>query len=421
MDIPRAAKNRWKLPLRIIGSFLVVGVLAAITLGFSRLKEAAPQLDGSLLWIGAAERGEFVRQVRGNGILVPREEWWIASPGDGRIDKIHVQPGEEVLPGQVLFTLSNPVLEQEVQDTEWRLEAAQAELKNQIAQLESQELDKEDSIVTLQAQLDVAEIEAERDRRLYEEGISSQIKWETSAAKQTELETRLKLADRRLDKVKESTEASLSVQKATVAQFNGLLELKKKQRADLAVASHEKGFVKQVLIEVGQQVTPATSLARMAKPDSLKAELNIPETQIKDVAVGQPVTVDTRNGIIDGVVDRIDPAVLNGTIEVEVRLTSELPKGARPDLSVEGRIELDRRSDVLYVERPISSLENAEFEVFRLSTTEPVAHRTRVRFGRSSVNTIEVLEGLNPGDRIILSDMSKYSGNDHIRLRNRTH
>ena len=417
MDIPRESKKIWKKPVQMIGFLVVAGGLVAITAGFSKLRKADPQLDEDLLWIGTAQRGEFIRQVRGSGILVPKEEWWIAAPGDGQVNKIHIQAGERVDSGQVIFTLTNPILEQEVQDARWRLQAAKAELRNQIAQLESQELDREDSMVTIEAQLVVAKMESVRDRRLYEEGISSKIKWDTSEAKQTELETRLALSKRRLSKMKESTEASLAVQRATIEQFIGLLELKEQQRTDLAVSSPESGIVKQALIEVGQQVTTATSLAQMAKPDSLKAELNIPETQIRDVALGQPVSIDTHNGLIDGIVARIDPAVFEGTIQVEVELTSELPRSARPDLSVEGRIELDRRDDVLHIERPISGRENAYLEVFKLAVNEPVAERTRIKLGRSSVTTIEVLDGLNPGDRIILSDMSKYEGNDRIRLR----
>jgi HlyD family secretion protein len=417
MDIQRDSRKSWKRPVQFLGFLVLVGGLVAITVGSSRLKDAAPVLDESLLWIGTAERGEFIRQVRGNGILVPKVEWWISSPGDGLIDKIHIEAGELVTSGQVIFTLSNPILEQEVQDTKWRLQGAEAELKNQLAQLESQKLDREEAMVTVKAQLEVADMEAERDRLLYEGGISSKIQWDTSAAKQRELKIRLTLAEKRLDKLKDSSEAVLAVQRATVEQFVGLLALKEQQHQDLAVTSREPGLVKQVLIEEGQQVTTATSLAQMAQPNQLKAELKLPETQIRDVMIGQNVVIDTHNGLIEGIVERIDPAVLEGTIEVEVRLTSELPKGARPDLSIEGRIELDRRADVLHVERPISSRENAYMEIFKIAADERVARRTRVQLGRSSVTTIEILEGLEPGDRIILSDMSKYEGNDSIRLR----
>ena len=265
-----------------IGAFLVtIIVLSAITLGFSRLKEADPQLDESLLWIGTAQRGEFIRQVRGNGILVPKEECWISSPGDGQIDEIHVQAGESVATGQVIFVLSNPILEQEVQDTRWRLQAAKAGLRNQVDQIGSLELDKEDAMVMLEAQLEGAKMEAKRDGQLYEGGISSKIQWDTSVTKQTELETRVGLSKKHLGKMKGSSEAALAAQRATVEQFIGLLKLKEKQHADLAVTSRDSGIVKQVLIEVGQQITSATSLAQMAKPGSLKAELNIPETQIQ--------------------------------------------------------------------------------------------------------------------------------------------
>lgn len=417
MDIPKESKRGLKILRR--GFILTVGavILIGVTVGVARLKEADRQIDEDLLWIGVVERGEFVRQVRGSGVLVPKEEWWLSAPGDGTVANVLIEPGQRVDIGQPILTLTNPVLEQEVQDAKWKLQAAEAELENQTAQLESQELDSEDAIVTLQAQLHVANLEATRDLALFKEGILGEHQAKTSEAKEDELETRLELAKRRLKQKEAGTKAALAVQEATVEQLSGMLALKEKQRTDLVVTSNEPGIMKQLLVEIGQQVTSGTTLAHMADPNELKAELNIPETQIRDVANGQPVIIDTRNGKIDGKVARIDPAVVNGTVNVEVTLTGELPKSARPDLSVEGRIELERRPDVLHVERPVSSREDAPMEVFLIARNTGVAERKLIRLGRSSVNTIEILDGLEPGDEIILSDMSKYEGDDRIRLR----
>ena len=416
MDIPKERK-RFKSLRYIAGIVVIGGVLTGATLGFSRMKEAAPVVDEDLLWVGTAQQGEFVRQVRGNGVLVPKIEWWLSAPGEGQVAQVHVEPGQRVEKGDPIISLTNPVLDQEVQDAKWKLQAAEAELKNQTAQLASQELDRKDAIVTLEAQLKVARMESTRDAALHEEGLLGKHQADTSAAKEDELRTRLQLAKERLDTVKEATAASLAVQEATVEQLNGLVALKEKLKNDLVVTSRESGIMKQLLVEVGQQVTSATTLAHMAEPNELMAELNIPETQIKDILLGQYVQVDTRNGFIDGEVKRIDPAVLEGTIKVEVALTSELPNSARPDLSVEGRIELDRRPDVLYIERPTVSRENADIEIFCIAREDNLATKRRVRLGRSSVNTIEVLDGLAPGDRVILSDMTKYQSDDRIRLR----
>lgn len=417
MDVPLQRNRRWKSIRNGLGVVTVIVLIAAATFGFSRIKEAPPTINEDLLWIGTAQRGEFIRQVRGNGVLVPKVEWWLSAPGAGQVSRIHVEPGQRVAKGDPIVSLTNPILEQEVQDAKWKLQAAEAELKNQTAQLESQELDRKDAIVTLEAQLKVASMEAARDAELFKEGLLGKHQMDTSAAKEEELNTRLQLAQERLKTVKESTAASLAVQESTVEQLNGLVALKERQLQDLVVASREAGIMKQLLVEVGQQVTSATTLAHMAEPNELMAELNVPETQIKDIQLGQYVQVDTRNGYIDGEVKRIDPAVLEGTVKVEVALTSELPNSARPDLSVEGRIELDRRSDVLFIERPTISRENADIEMFCIAREDNLATKRRIRLGRSSVNTIEVLEGLAPGEQVILSDMTKYQGDDRIRLR----
>jgi HlyD family secretion protein len=411
MDVPRT--GLW----RSLAAVSVIAALAAATMGFSALKAAPPTVKEDLVWIGQVQRGEFVRQVRGNGTLVPKDEWWIPAPADGRVDRIHIQPGETVLPGTVILTLSNPALEREVLNAQWELKAAEAELENQKAQLETQRLDREEALVTLESELTVAKLALERDQKLYDDGIVSRHILNISEAKFEELTTRMKLAKRRLVKTAEATDARLSVQQATAEQLSGQLQLKEKLLHDLDITSKEAGILQQVLVEAGQQVTPATSLVKVARPDSLKAEIKIAETQMKDVVVGQSVSIDTRNGIIAAHVGRIDPAVLEGSVMVEVELDGELPKGARPDLSVEGVIEIERLNDVLYTGRPVSSREFGQVEIFKVARDTGIAEKTLVRLGRSSVNQVEIVEGLQEGDRVILSDMAKWADVDRIRLK----
>lgn len=417
MDVPRASARRSRYVRRVLLLALVAVALAGVTVGFSRLKSAAPVVDEDLLWVGVVERGEFLRSVRGNGTLVPKVERWIPAPGEGRVERIHIQPGETVEAGQAILTLSNPVLERDVQDARWQLAAAEAELKNKAAQLEGQLLDREDAIVTIDAELTVAKLAADRDQQLLDEGILAQHQRDTSRAKHQELETRLALAHRRLDKTRQATQAELAVHEATVEQLRSLQALRKRQLADLNVSSSEAGVLQQLLVEEGQQVTPGTSLAKVARPDDLKAELRIPETQTRDIVLGQKVAIDTRNGIVQGRVVRIDPAVSEGSVTVEVELMGTLPRGARPDLSVEGTIEIERLDNVLFMDRPASGRENGRLELFRVDRSRNEAVRTMVHLGRSSVNAIEIVSGLEEGDRVVLSDMSKWNDVDLIRLK----
>lgn len=417
MDIPRSrpARARW---LRRGGALIAVAItIGGITYGLLRLETAAPTVDSSLLWIGTVEHGEFVRTVRGSGVLVPKVEWWIPAPAEGRVEKIHLDPGEAVTAGEPIIVLGNPEVEQAVWSARQELAAADAELINRQAQLDTDRLDREDALVILEAELDVSKRTLERDTQLHEEGLLSQYLLDESAAKVAELQTRVELASRRIEKSAEAREAQLTALNAKAEQAKGQLAMREQQLENMHVSTDRAGILQQVLVEVGQQVTPSTSLAKVAQPGELDAELLVAESQMRDVVVGQSVEIDTRNGIVAGRVVRVDPTVLNGTVTVEVELLGDLPRGVRSDLSVEGAIELDRADNVSYIGRPVGARENASGELFKLDGKGEYAERMKVRFGKSSINSMEVLEGLAPGDRVILSDMSKWDHVDRVRLR----
>ena len=417
MDVPRR-KAPWKKWASRVGVVAVIAALiGGVTYGLTQLETAAPTVDSGLLWIDDVQHGEFVRTVRGSGVLVPKVEWWIPAPTDGRVERIYLDPGDEVTPETPIFELGNPAVEQAVWTARQELAAANAELSNREAQLDTDRLDREDALVILKAEHEVAKRTLERDTQLHSEGLLSQYLLDESAAKVSELETRVELASRRLDKSAEARAAQLDALEAKVEQAKGVLEMREKQLADMRVTSDDGGILQQVLVEVGQQVTPSTSLAKVAQPGELDAELLVAESQMRDVAVGQLVEVDTRNGIVNGRVARVDPTVLNGTVTVEVELLSELPRGARSDLSVEGAIELERADGVTYVGRPVGAREHGTGQLFKIDSDGVYAERVAVRYGRSSINSMEVLEGLSPGDRVILSDMTKWDHVDRIRLR----
>jgi HlyD family secretion protein len=417
MDKP---KKKNKVKKRILGTLLgvtLIGSLAAITMGFSSLKKAPPSVEERLLWIEPVTQGEFIRHVRGNGTLVPKEEWWVPAPGEGQIESIHVLPGEEVLKNTIILTIYNPVLAKNVREAEWLLKAAEAEIKKLTAQLESQLLDREDALVMIEAELVVAKMKTERDRQLYDDGIMAKLELDTSKAKEEELATRVELAKKRLTQTEKSNKAHMAVQEATVEQLRNQLELREEQLNDLQVKSTTDGILQQMLVEPGQQVTSSTSLAKIAKPDTLKAELKIAETQSQDLALGLPVVIDTRNGVIPGKVQRIDPSVVDGSVLVEVELTGELPRSARPDLTVEGTIELERVSNVLFTGRPVQGREHGQISLFKLTPDGTHAEQVDVRIGRSSVNLVEIVSGLQDGDQVVLSDMTKWQQAKRIKLK----
>ena len=416
MDIKRPesiARSRRKR--RVLWGTLLVLTLAAVTFGLSRLEPAAPTLDQSTVLIDTVERGPMLRQVRGAGTLVPEEIRWIPAMTQGRVEKILTLPGTQVTPDTVLLELSNPELETAVLDARSELEASEAEFTNLRIQLESQRLTQEAGAASVEAEHKQAKLQAEADAALAKEGLIAPLTLKLSQVRAADLEQRAKLEGRRLEIAAAGIEAQLAVQQAQVDRLRGTHRLRVRQMEGLRVKAGTVGVLQQVPVEVGQQVTPGANLARVAQPGRLKAEVRIAETQARDVTIGQVASIDTRNGIIPGVVSRIDPAVENGTVTVDVALKGELPRGARPDLTVDGSIELERLDSVLHVGRPAFGQEESTIGLFRL-TGDGYAVRARVTLGKSSVTTIEVREGLAEGDQVILSDMSQWDGYDRVRL-----
>ena len=415
MDIPRESAKRQRRIRRIIYSILGLLVLASVTLGLSRLKPAAPSVDKATVWIDTVKRGPMLLEVRGLGTLVPEEILWIPATSDGRVVS-RLLPGVHLKADTVILELKNPELEQLALDAEWQLKAAEADYNSLKAQLDSQLLDHRAAAATVQADYRQAVLNAEKDEALAKAGLGAELNSKLSMAKADELTTRNQIEQDRLSVSAASAKAQLEAQKAKVEQLRALYELKRAQLDRLKVRAGDEGVLQEVPVEVGQQVTVGTILAKVAQPTRLKAELKVPETQAKDVQIGQLASIDTRNGIISGHVMRIDPAVQNGTVTVDVKLEGELPKGARPDLSVEGTIEIENLKDVIYVGRPAFGQPNSTVGIFKLDEEGSGAARVQVKLGRSSVNTVEILEGLKPGDRVVLSDMSTWDAFNRIRL-----
>lgn len=417
MDIVRPATvARQRKRRRIIYGALGVVLLALITMGLSRLKPAAPGVDRSTVWIDTVKRGPMLRQVRGLGTLTPVDIQWIPAATDGRVEKIPVLPGTAVQPTTVLLILTNPQLQQEALDANLKLKAAEADYKNLEAQLQSQVLTQKSLVAQVNAEYNEARMQAETDQQLNKLGVISDLNMKIATGKAQQLQTRDQIEQERLTNSRKVLEAQLLAKQAEIEQDKALAELKQTQVQNLVVRAGIKGVLQEQPLKVGQWVTPGTTLAKVVQPDQLKAELKIPETQAKDIQLNQPASVDTHNGIIAGHVMRIDPAVYNGTVTVDVALDDVLPPGARPDLSVDGTIDLERLSNVLYVGRPAFGQENSTVGMFVLQPDGRTAVREQVKLGRSSVNTVEILGGLKEGDQVILSDMSRWDAFDRIRL-----
>jgi HlyD family secretion protein len=417
MDVPRksAARNK-RIRQIVIGVVVLVGV-GVTTKVLGGLKPAAPSVERAQVWMDAVKRGPMLRQVRGLGTLVPIDGGLvIPAETDGRVEQRLALPGTIVVPGTILLVLSNPELEQATIDAEWKVKAAEAELNNLKVKLQSDRLTQQAAAATVETDSHTARLEADRDAELSRFGLTADIQAKKSAATAQDLENRNQIEKKRLEIGLEAIQAQLAVQQATVEQLRALWQLKKSQIAAMRVKAGVAGVLQQVPVDVGQRVTAGAILARVVQPEKLKAELKIPETQAKDVAIGQEASVDTRNGVIEGHVSRIDPAAVNGTVTVDVKLEGALPPGARPDLSVDGTIEIERLTDVLYVGRPTFGQPNSQISLFKLEPDGKGAVRVQVKLGRSSVNTIEIVDGLRIGDQVILSDMSAWDAHDRIRL-----
>lgn len=416
MDVPRQSAARKKRIRRIImGAVVLIGA-GAVTVALGRLKPAAPTVELATLWPDTVKRGPMLRQVRGLGTLVPESIVWIPATTDGRVERKVVLPGTAVKPDTVIVVLSNPELQQTLLDAEYKLKGAMAELQNLKVKLQSDRLNQQAAAATVESDARTAKLQADRDAELRRLGLLADINYKVSQAKAEELANRDGIERKRLEIGTESIQAQLLVQEATVSQLRAMYELKKSQVGSLQVRAGVSGMLQQVPVEEGQRVAVGTNLARVAEPNKLKAELKIQETQAKDIIIGQMASIDTRNGVIAGRVSRIDPAVNQGTVTVDVKLEGELPQGARPDLSVDGTVEIEKLADVLYVGRPTYGQPNSQIGLFKIDPDGKGANRLQVKLGRSSVSSIEILEGLKPGDRVILSDMSAWDNYDRIRL-----
>jgi HlyD family secretion protein len=422
MDVPRKDASRNRMIRRIVYASIVIIIVPLITYGLSQLKPAAPPVERATVWIDQVKRGPMIRQVRGLGTLVPEEILWIPAESNSRVDKIMIRPGTIVEPDTILMKMSNPEVELAASQAEWALKAAEATYTDLKVKLESGRLDQEAAAAKVASEYAQAKLNAEVEARLGEQGLTSDVKVKTTKSISDELMNRSRIEREKADISAESIQAQLAAQEVNIQKLRAEWELKKKQLAMLDVRAGVRGVLQQLgpsqaaPVEVGQHIPAGGILAKVAQPSKLKAELKIAETQAKDILIGQPAQIDTRNGFIDGKVSRIDPAVQNGTVTVDVRLEGALPNGARPDLSVDGTVELERLNDVVYVGRPVFGQPNSTITLFRLEPDGREATRVQVKLGRTSVNTIEVVEGLKVGDQVVLSDMTAQDAHNRISL-----
>jgi HlyD family secretion protein len=392
--------------------------VGGVTVGLSQLQPAAPTVDAATLWPDTVKRGPMIRQVRGLGTLVPEEMRWINATTQGRVERILMRPGTTVSPDSIIIELSNPQTEQELEDAELRLRSAEATFSSTRVALQNELLTQKGNVASLESDYSTAALELQMNQTLAEKKLISTLQLKQSQNKAEQLKGRLEIAREQLATRTETNLAMIAVQQATVDQARALATLKRRHRDDLRVRAGVSGVLQAIPaeIEIGKNVGPGTDLARVADPARLKAEIKIAETQAKDIQIGQRAEIDTRNGLIQGRVTRIDPSVQNGTRTVDVTLEGELPKGAVPDLSVDGTIELERLNDVLYMGRPAFGQEQSTVRIFKVDA-DGSASRVSVRLGRMSVSAIEIQSGLNVGDRVILSDMSTWDAYDRIQLK----
>ncbi len=416
VDIPRPDQSRKKKIRRAVYGALTLAVIVLITVGVSQLKPAAPSVDRAAVWVDTVKRGPMLRQVRGSGTLVPEDIQWIPATTQGRVERILLRPGATVKPDSVILELSNPNLQQAVIDARLAAASARASYENRKAELENQLLSQESEVAQIETAYNNAALQLEANEELNKDGLIGRVQLKQSQSAAADLKNRLANAKKRLDNQRAGIKSQLAPQEAEVNQREAAYQLRLNELEDLKVKARMHGVLQLVPVEVGAQVGPGTNLARVADPTNLKAELRIAETQTKDIRIGQYAEVDTRNGVVKGKVSRIDPAATGGTVGVDVILEGALPPGARPDLSVDGNIELERLADVVYMGAPAFGQENSTVSLFKLNADGSEAERVTVKLGKRSVNQVEILEGLKPGDQVILSDTSAQDGFDRIRL-----
>ena len=417
VDIARPASVARKKKIRR-AAFAAAGVVVIllITFGVSKLEPAAPSVDRASVWVDTVKKGPMLRLVRGSGTLVPEEIRWIPARTSGRVERILLRPGAVVTPGTIILELSNPELQQQVKEAELSFQSAQANFENRKTELDRQLLSQESDVATVKSQHEDSVLTLEANEKLFKDGLISEIQFKQFKSREAELRNRLVIVQKQLAMAKAGVKSQMAPQEALVDQARATYALRVQQLDELRVRSAMDGVLQQVPVEVGAQVGPGTNLARVANPTKLKAEVRIAETQTKDIRIGQQAEVDTRTGIIKGRVSRIDPSATGGTVGVDITLEEALPPGARPDLSVDGTITLEKLDDVVYVGRPAFGQEHSKVSLFKLVGKTGEAVRIQVTLGRSSVNQIEIVDGLKPGDEVILSDMSAQDAYDRIRL-----
>ncbi len=417
MDIQRPSNARAKKIKRILYVTVAVVAIAGITLGLSRLRPAAPSVDRGTVWTDVVKRGPMLREVRGLGTLVPIDIHWIPAQTAARVDKIVIRPGHLVEPNTVILEMSDPAVAQTLLDAEYQLKGAEADLANLKVQVNSELMNQKSVEAGVRSDYEQAKLQHDVDYKLYKEGIDADVTQKLSQVKEDQLAIRKDLEAERTKIAADSALARLQAQQSHIDQYKAMYELRRSQADALHVRAGITGVLQLLPVDVGQSVAIGTNLARVADPHHLKAEIKIAETQAKDITIGQNATVDTRNGIVKGHVIRIDPSVVNGTVTVDVGIDDALPTGARPDLSVDGTIELENLKDVLYVGRPVHGQSDSTISLFKVLNDDSDAERVNVKLGRSSVNTVEILQGLQIGDKVILSDMSQWDNVDRIRLK----
>jgi multidrug resistance efflux pump len=414
VDIPRPKKKK-KLPYVLAAVGVVV--LIAITLGLSKLRAAAPTVPRDGVWVDAVKRGPMVRQVKGPGTLVPEYVRWLTADTAGRVEKIHLRPGAQVKPDTVILELSNPDVQLQALEAERELAESQAQLVALKTELTNAGYNAEAAMATLQAETNDAQRRAEYNANLLKKEYIAPVEAQQADEKAEEMTKRLELEKKRVGVISDSQRQRVAAQLGQIERLRAVATFRRKQVEGLIVRAGETGILQELPLQLGQWVTPGVLLARVVKPERLKAELRIAETQARDVSIGQKVAVDTRNGIAEGTVARVAPGASQGTVLVEVSLPGELPRGARPDLTVEGTVELERLNNVLFVGRPAGAQSGATVSLFRMQNGSDEAERVQVRLGRSSVNTIEVLQGLSEGDQVVLSDMTQWDNAERVKLK----
>lgn len=418
MDIQRPSNARAKKIRRIAYGTIALMLVGGVTYGLSRLKPAAPNVDPSTIWTDTVKRGSMLREMRGLGTLVPVDISWIAAQTSARVDKLVLRPGALVHPNSIIMELSDPTVTRDALDAEYQLKGAEADLANLKVQVDSDLMSQKANEASVRSDFEQAKIQHDVDEKQVKLGLTSQLVEQQSRVKAEQLAIRLQLEAERTKIATDAGNSKLAAQQAKVDQMKALYQLKLSQLDALHVRAGIEGVLQLEPVDVGQNVTPGTNLARVADPHKLKAEIKIAETQAKDAVIGQSAVIDTRNGIVHGHVTRIDPSVVNGTVTVDVIPDEPFPagSGARPDLSVDGTIEIENLQNVLYVGRPVHGQSDSTIGLFKLSPDGTEATQVKVQLGRASVNTIEVVNGLKVGDKVILSDMSAWDQFDRIRL-----